>query len=183
MYKFFSFGLLFLISACSTVTVPMYGTSPETNFALREMKLIEPIAIGQVISLKEPDLSCRAIGNIKFANNITPAAYIKKGLEDELKMAGAFTSGKEKIVLTGVVNKIEMSSSKGMFNGYWLIELNVKSSNGRQIVVNEYYEFESGFDAITACNNTSNAFMPAVQNLVGKVFKSTQFKALISIDR
>lgn len=180
MYKLFLIGLTLVLTGCSTVRVPMYGTSSDTNLVLRELKITESISIGDISTLRQPDLACRAFGDIKIVNNMTPVAYIKKGLEDELKMAGAFGTKYNQIVLTGQVNKLEMSSSKGMFNGYWLIDLTITSSNGKQLTVNEYYEFESGFDAATACNNTSNAFMPAVQNLIGKVFKSPQFKSLLA---
>ena len=47
------------------------------------------------------------------------------------------------------------------------------------IQANEYYEFDSGFDGYTACKNTSDALMPAVQNLVAKVYKSPQFIDLV----
>ena len=45
--------------------------------------------------------------------------------------------------------------------------------------VNEYYEFDSGFSAFEACRITAEAFTRAVQNLVGKAVKSTEFGFLL----
>jgi hypothetical protein len=45
--------------------------------------------------------------------------------------------------------------------------------------VNEHYEFDSGYTAETACRQTSEAFMPAVQDLIGKIVKSPEFRTLV----
>ena len=44
----------------------------------------------------------------------------------------------------------------------------------------EDYRYTSSFSGETACNQTAQAFMPAVQNLVGKLVRSPQFAALVS---
>ncbi len=41
------------------------------------------------------------------------------------------------------------------------------------------YGFKSGFDAITACNQTAQALGPAVQDLIKKVVTDPQFAILI----
>ena len=43
----------------------------------------------------------------------------------------------------------------------------------------ERYEFESGFVADMACKQTAEAYMPAVQNLIGKIVRSPGFKGLL----
>jgi hypothetical protein len=47
------------------------------------------------------------------------------------------------------------------------------------MVVSEHYEFNSGYTAETACRQTSEAFMPAVQDLIAKIVKSPDFRALV----
>ena len=44
----------------------------------------------------------------------------------------------------------------------------------------EHYEFNSGFEGGTACKQTAEAFMPAVQNLIGKIVASPDFRALVA---
>ena len=48
------------------------------------------------------------------------------------------------------------------------------------MTVSEDYEYTSSFYGETACNQTAQAFMPAVQNLVGKVVRSPEFMDLVS---
>jgi hypothetical protein len=43
----------------------------------------------------------------------------------------------------------------------------------------EHYEFNSGFIADTACKQTAEAYLPAVQNIIGKIVKSPEFKSLV----
>ena len=62
----------------------------------------------------------------------------------------------------------------------WNLGLTVLSSNGKSITVIENYKFTSSFFGETACNQTAQALMPAVQNLIGKLTRSPQFINLLS---
>lgn len=166
------------ISGCSTFNAQMYGVSPDTNYALKSLKIDESVMVGEFTSSRQNDTSCRAVGPISLPNNLSFQGYIKKAFEDELKIAGVYSSKNPKVVLTGRLNKIDMSSSKNITRGYWDIDLTIYSSNGSSISANEYYEFDSGFEGITACKNTADGLMPAVQNLIGKIVKSPNFKNL-----
>ncbi len=81
---------------------------------------------------------------------------------------------------TGVVEQLSFSSSRGLTGGIWDIGLRVNSSNGKSNFVSEHYEFNSGFDALTACKQTAEAYLPAVQNLIGKLVKSADFRGLVT---
>ncbi|MBT9541374.1 hypothetical protein [Thiobacillus sp.] len=107
-------------------------------------------------------------------------AYIQKALADELKVAGKFDDKSQKITLTGTVVQLGFSSSRGLTGGTWDIGLNVSSSNGQSVFIAEHYEFNSGFIADTACKQTAEAYLPAVQNLIGKLVKAPEFKSLVS---
>jgi len=106
-------------------------------------------------------------------------AYIQKALADELKVAGMFDDKAPKTTLSGVVEQLSFSSSRGLTGGEWKISLRVNSSNSKSISVSEHYLFESGFVADTACKQTAEAYLPAVQNLIGKLVKSPEFKSLL----
>ena len=59
-------------------------------------------------------------------------------------------------------------------------KLYAPSTNGKSMLVSESYPFTTSFVGETACNQTAQAFMPAVQNLVGKVVRSSEFITLVS---
>ena len=46
--------------------------------------------------------------------------------------------------------------------------------------VTESFAYTTSFTEETACNQTAQALMPAVQNLVGKVVRSQEFATLVS---
>ena len=89
-------------------------------------------------------------------------------------MANIF-SANANIILTGHLNKIDFSST----SGYWIISLTLKSSNGNSLTVKERYNYTTSFYGETACNQTAQAFMPAVQDLIGKIIHHPQFTRLI----
>jgi hypothetical protein len=105
--------------------------------------------------------------------------YIQKALADELKVAGMFDDKAPRTTLSGAVEQLAFSSSRGLTGGEWDITLRVRSSNGKSVLVSEHYEFESGFVADTACKQTAEAYFPAVQNLIGKLVKAPEFKSLL----
>lgn len=107
-------------------------------------------------------------------------AYIQKALKDELKVAGMFDDKTPKITLTGAVEQLSFSSTRGLTGGTWDIGLRVISSNGKSTFVTEHYEFKSGFDGVTACKQTAEAYLPAVQDLIGTLVKSADFRDMIT---
>lgn len=50
---------------------------------------------------------------------------------------------------------------------------------GSSLDARNKYVFESGFDAVTACNATADALSPAVQDLISSVIASPDFGRLI----
>ncbi|MDR2173913.1 MAG: hypothetical protein LBE32_06915 [Burkholderiales bacterium] len=167
------------LSACSTYTPPRYSISADNNMALKAID-VGNINVGEFKGPANFDNSCRAAGPIAPPDNMSFEAYIQKALADELKVAGKFDEETPKITLSGVVEQLAFSSSRGVTGGSWDIGLRVNSSNGKSIYVSEYYEFKSGFVADTACKQTAEAYFPAVQNLIGKLVSSPEFVSLIT---
>ena len=83
------------------------------------------------------------------------------------------------ITLTGNLDHIDFDSGEGRWN-YGLDNITVNSSNGKFIVVTEDYTYKTSYYGETACNQTAQALMPAVQNLVGKIVRSPDFITLLS---
>ena len=166
------------LSACSTFTPQRYNISADNNIALKAIG-VGNINVGTFAGPSSFDRTCRGAGPIAPPDNISFEAYIQKALADELKLAGMFDDKAPKATLSGVVEQLNFSSSRGLTGGEWNIRLRVNSSNGKSMSVSEHYEFESGFVADTACKQTAEAFLPAVQNIIGKLVKSPEFRSLL----
>jgi hypothetical protein len=166
------------IGACSTFTTPRYSINADTNVALKAFN-VSGIGVGSFSGPANFDNSCRAAGPLAPPDGMSHTEYLKKGFEDELKVAGAFSANNPQVVLSGIVNKLEFSSSRGLTGGSWDIDVTLSSSNGSKMSASEHYEFQSGFVADTACKQTAEAYMPTVQNLIKKIVHSKDFALLI----
>jgi hypothetical protein len=181
MTRIFIAALVALVLAgCETPTTQRYAISANNNQAIRALNTTG-IGVGAFASPKSFDATCRAYGPIQVADGLTHVEYIRRAFEDEFKVAGAFAATAPRIVLSGTVNRLEFSSTRGLTGGSWTIELTLMSSNGKSLDVDEHYEFQSGFVANEACRNTAEAFSRAVQDLVGKAVSSPEFPGLIRV--
>ena len=174
----FALAVTAMLVGCETPTTQRYAISADNNILVKRLGTSE---VG-ITTFKAPanfSSNCRALGPMRVADGLTHAQYIQKAFEDEFKIAGAYATGIPRVTLSGEIEKIEFSSTRALTGGSWLIELILNSSNGKQLKVNEYYEFDSGFAAFEACRNTAEAFSRAVQNLVGKAVKNPDFASLV----
>ena len=178
MKKFLLVCSVLALSACSTFTPQRYSIAADNNVALKAIG-VGGINVGAFVGPASFDRTCRGAGPIAPPDNMSFEAYIQKALADELKVAGMFDDKTPKVTLSGVVEQLSFSSSRGLTGGEWKINLRLNSSNGKSMAVAEHYLFESGFVADTACKQTAEAYFPAVQNLIGKLVKSPQFKSLL----
>ena len=112
---------------------------------------------------------------LRATGGVDDKEFVRKALLDELKIANSY-SPSAPVTITGNLDAIDFSSN----SGNWNLALTVKASNGKSMSVSESYAYTSSFYGETACNQTAQAFMPAVQNLVGKVVRSPEFIALVS---
>jgi hypothetical protein len=167
----------FLLSACETPTTQRYSVLADNSMAIRTLNA-SGIGVGSFQPPAQFSQTCRALGPLKVADNLSHTQYIQKAFEDELKIAGAFAPT-PRVILNGKINKLEFSSARGLTGGSWTIDLGLASSNGKSMTVNEYYEFDSGFSAPEACRQTAEAFSRAVQNLIGKTVNNPQFVSLV----
>lgn len=167
------------LSACSTYMPQRYGISADNNVALKAIDAGN-INVGAFKGPANFDNHCRAAGPISPPDNMSFEAYIQKALADELKVAGKFNEKAPNVTLSGVLEKLAFSSQTGLTGGTWDLGLRVHSTNGKSTYVSEHYTFNSGFAADTACKQTAEAYFPAVQNLIGKLVTSPDFKGLVA---
>ncbi|NUS39246.1 MAG: hypothetical protein HOQ02_09520 [Lysobacter sp.] len=133
-----------------------------------------------LVSLSAPadySANCRLMGPIQASDGMTVPQFVEKAFNDELKFAGVYAEGGSE--LTGTLDHIEFSSTAGLTNGWWDLAWTLKSANGRSLSVQNRYAFKSGFDAITACNQTAQALGPAVQDLIRRTVSDARFGELI----
>jgi hypothetical protein len=166
-----------LAGGCETPTTQRYSIAAENNVAIKALN-VKDIGVGQFAEPATFDSHCRALGPLQIADGLTHTQYIRKAFEDELKIAGVFSSS-PRVTLSGKVTKLEFSTTRGVTGGSWAIDLVLASSNGKSLPVSEYYEFNSGFIANEACRNTADAYTRAVQNLVGKAVRDPIFRGLL----
>ncbi|GLH70796.1 hypothetical protein GETHPA_23290 [Geothrix rubra] len=167
---------LLLGVGCTTFVSPRYAVSVDNHTALKAAGL-HPVRVGDFAGFPGFSANCRTWGPIAPPDQLTFEGYIRKAFVDELTMASLY-SDQAPVTLTGRVDHLAFSSLTGVTGGTWDITLTLTSSNGRTLTTREHYEFKSGYVADTACKQTAEAFQGAVQDLIGKVAKSPDFKAL-----
>jgi len=177
------------LAACGTYMPQRYSISADNNVALRSIGAAN-INVGPFKGDESFDPACRGGSrgvswwistgmavSIDLPDGMSFEAYIQKALADELKVAGIFNEKSPKVTLTGVVEHLDFSTTS---SSYWDIVLRVNSSIGTSTLVREHYEFPYAFAGTTACQNAADAFPRTVQDLIGKLVKSPDFKALVT---
>ena len=168
-------ALLIGVTGCSTYSVNRYAVSVDNITSLKNVAGSNVnVGLFDTVGESKTSIMCRGVGPIKTPDGQTFENFIRKALIDELTMAGVHDSSAP-ITLTGTLDSIDFSSASGS----WDIAMTIKSSNGNEISVSESYSFTSSFYGETACNQTAQALMPAVQNLIGKIVKNQDFPSLL----
>jgi hypothetical protein len=164
-----------VITGCSTYSANRYSISVDNVTALKRINGTK-VNVGGFTATNpgKSEIMCRGVGPIKTPDGQTFENFIKKALVDELKMAESFSTSAP-ITLTGNLDSIDFSSN----SGNWILALTISSSNGKSVSVSENYSYTTSFYGETACNQTAQALMPAVQNVIAKVVQNSEFLKLI----
>jgi hypothetical protein len=168
--------LIVASSGCSTYAAARYSISADNVRALRSFKG-QTVNVGAFTAAKpgQTEITCRGVGPIKTPDGEPFEQFVRKAFIDELTIAEIYAPDAA-VSLTGRLDAIDFSSGVG---ATWNIALTVASSNGRNISVTEDYRYTSSYFGETACNQTAQALMPAIQNLVGKVITHPEFQTLL----
>jgi hypothetical protein len=163
-----------LASGCSTYSASRYSISTDNIMALKSLdgKTLN-VGVFSATTPGQKEIMCRGVGPIKTPDGEAFADYVRKAFLDELKISNVYSSSAP-VTITGNLDAIDFSSN----SGNWNLALTVKVSNEKTMSVSESYSYTTSFYGETACNQTAQAFMPAVQNLVGKVVRSPEFAKL-----
>lgn len=118
---------------------------------------------------------CRANGPISIGSGKTPAQFIHDALQEELFMAQAYSSSAQ-TVISGRLDALSFSS---VSPANWEISLTLSSSTGASYQIKNHYEYETSWNAFSACKNVADAFAPAVQDTLKKAVSDARFKTLL----
>jgi hypothetical protein len=171
--------LVSVTAGCATYAASRYSISPETVSALRAYRP-KTVAVGR-FTAAEPgvsEITCRAVGPIKTPDGEPFEEFIRRALIAELTIA-ELSASSAPITLTGDLERLGFTSGVYWSDAAWDIALTVKSSNGKSLMVRERYAFSASYAGGAGCQNTAQALMPAVQNLVGKIVMHPEFRALL----
>ena len=104
--------------------------------------------------------------------------FVRRAFVAELTMAELYGSTAP-ITPTGHLQRIDFTSGVYFSDAAWDIALTVKSSNGKSLVATEHYAFKASYGGDAGCQNTAQALMPAIQNVVLKAVRDPAFPALL----
>ena len=168
--------LALFISGCSTYAANRYSISVDNVTALKTLSGTQ-LNVGQFTATKPglTEITCRGVGPIKTPDGETFENYVRESFIDELKLAELYSENAP-VTLTGNLDNIDFSSNSGT----WDLSLTIKSSNGKVISVSETHSFKTSFYGETACNQTAQSLMPAVQDLISKIIRNPEFPLLVS---
>lgn len=167
-----------LATGCSTTSGgAQYKASTENVIAIQEqtgdakVKLLDFTAAAGV----NDSHWCRAHGSVSIGGGKTPSQFVRDALQEELFLARAY-SNSSAVAISGRVDALSFSS---VTPANWDITLTLASSTGATYQVQNRHEFDTSWNAISACKNVSDAFAPAVQALLKKAASDARFKTLV----
>jgi len=121
------------------------------------------------------ELMCRLMGPVKVAPGKTLSTFVKEAFQEELFLAQAYDSNAP-VRIEGVIERLSFSS---VSPANWELTMRVSSNKSQGYTVAVKYNFDTSFDAWSACKNVADAFSPAVQELIKQVVTDAQFAQLV----
>jgi hypothetical protein len=162
------------LAGCSTYKVSKYAVSVANAQAYKEPGVIK-VKVAPFTADKEgsqSELSCRAVGPVQTPAGETFAAYVQGAMTDELTVAGLLDQNAP-VAIKGHLSHLDFSSTG---DASWQLTLVVTVGTEAPFTVQRTYGYESSFLGEKACALTAQAFMPAVQDLLGAIAKDPAFR-------
>jgi hypothetical protein len=167
------------LGGCSTTNSIPYKASTNNVIALQNTlkQSNSKVSLGNfsLANGVEEELLCRMMGPVKVAPGKSMSVYIKEAFQEELFMAQAYDPSAP-VKIDGRIDKISFSS---VSPANWEISMAVSSNKSPGYSVAIKYNYETSFDAFSACKNVADAFAPAVQELLRQVVSNPQFAKLV----
>jgi len=163
------------LSGCAYNVSP-YGVSVRNVESIKSINM-KPVSVApfQAAMPGLATITCRAAGPVTVSPSFEH--YIEKAFIDELKLAGVYDPNSS-LTLTGRLEEIDFSS--GMTDGKWLFTVVVSNARNESFTTKSTFEFFGSFVADKACQETAQAFGPAVQKLVEDIVRDPRFKQIVN---
>jgi hypothetical protein len=162
-------AVMFSTSGCANYVAGRYSMSVDNVVALRSLKGIK-INVGDFTdATNNAIMPCNYKGDITTMDGESYAQFIRNALITELKFADIYSESAP-VIITGTLNKVDSSTAVATD---WTFEMTIGSSSGKSINVVENYNYNGSIvgTASSTCGASASAFVPAVQNLIGKIIK------------
>jgi hypothetical protein len=175
----FTIGALTFLVGCSTTNSNPYKAS--TTNVLTVQNALKPtntkVQLGNFALANgvTEELVCRMLGPVNVAPGKNLTTFIKESFQEELFLAQVYDTQSTNVI-NGRIEKLAFSS---VSPANWEITMHVSSnkSPGYQVAIK--YNYDTSFDAYSACRNVADAFSPAVQELLRQVVTNPQFTQLV----
>lgn len=168
-----------LVAGCSTTNSIPYKASTSNVISLQNtMKQNNTkVSLGtfSMANGVDEEMMCRMLGPVKVAPGKTLSTFIKEAFQEELFLAQAYDSHAP----TAIEGRIERLSFSSVSPANWEIAMRVSSNKSPGYTVAIKYNYDTSFDAWSACKNVADAFSPAVQELLRQVVANPQFSQLV----
>jgi hypothetical protein len=170
-------AVVIALAGCSTYAAQRYSIAPANIVGLRAFRG-QRVAVGPFTALKpgRSEITCRAVGPIKTPDGEPFEDFIRRAFIADMSIAEVYSTAAP-VTLTGRLDAIDFSS--GMTDAAWDIAMTLSSSNGKSLSTDNHYSFSGNFVGEVACNQTAQALMPAVQDLIGKIIAHPDFADLL----
>jgi hypothetical protein len=173
MKKLIILTIAFFLAGCANFATNRYSISTDNAVALRSLSGTQ-LNVGNFTDKDNiSEISCHFHGPVTTLDGESFASFIQKAFTDELKMAGIYSKNAP-VTIIGNLDKIDYSTA---FGHEWLLILKLNSSTGKSVTVTENYKYSGSVFAAPGgeCAQAALAFVPAVQNLIGKTIEQLPF--------
>ena len=170
-------AVVITLAGCSTYAAQRYSIAATNIVGLRAFRG-QQVNVGPFSAAKpgRSEITCRAVGPIKTPDGEPFEEFIRKAFVADLDIAEVYSAAAP-VTLTGHLDAIDFSS--GLTDAAWDIAMTISSTNGKRLSVESHYSFAGNFVGEVACNQTAQALMPAVQDLIGKIIGHSDFATLL----
>ena len=165
---------LFMLAGCETFSFHQYPLSQRNIETIKKTMAangVTSLAVGKFTAAApgQTEIMCGVNGQIRTPNQVPFEKYIRDAFIDELKKADAYSLDQIEAgrVITGYLDGLRLNS----VNGSWDIKLIITFRSGESFTVMESYQFDG-----MSCEQSTAAFIPAVQDLIYNIITHPVFR-------
>jgi hypothetical protein len=166
-----------VFTGCSTYALPKYSASADTVAKLRTLRPAK-VSVGPISGDKAAvrSITCRGVGPVQPPEGMSFGDYVRGAIRSELVLAELYDEASP-VRIDGTISTLDFSS--GMTDASWTMSLTLQSTTGAKVQSSIDYRFAGSFIGDTACNQTAQAGLGAVNRLVETAVNDPAFPKLV----